>query len=259
MHGTSRRYAAKLNPIVIARDHRVSQDVKRDFQRVVSQLSAVRAALAKDGRVAVSDVNLSPVDEIRREVDKANAARAEQERSHIRSEAAKKGWETRSANEAERAAAADAAARADQAETAKRSEAAKKGWETRRANEAERAAAADAEARAEQAETAKRSEAAKKGWETRRANDAAKQAADARASVEAVRRAAESKRAADEAAAWQQQQQVAEATAARQGWYGAGAAAGYHESRGSANGRELHVGPKGGTFYYTNSGKKRYV
>jgi hypothetical protein len=273
------QYAAKLDPKALARNHRVSADQKLDFQRVVTQLMAVREAFAKDGKVADgTDVDLTRVDAIRREVMNADAAMAAQVRSHKQSEAAKKGWETRRANEAASAPSADAG-KTEHAEVAKTSE------------------------------TAKKSEASKKGWETRRANEAAaKRAAEATtaaATAEAARRMAETKRAADEAAAAQRaatlqqqaaetirQQQAADAAAAARraedehrrrseaatrGWEtrraneAAAAApaasayaytppsASYYESSGSANGRELHVGPRGGTYYNTDSGNKRYV
>jgi hypothetical protein len=294
------QYAAKLDPKALARNHRVSADQKLDFQRVVTQLMAVREAFAKDGKVADgTDVDLTRVDAIRREVMNADAAMAAQVRSHKQSEAAKKGWETRRANEAASAPSADAgktehAEVAKTSETAKKSEASKKGWETRRANEAAAKRAAEATTAAATAEAARRMA------ETKRAADEA-----AAATAEAARRAAETKRAADEAAAAQRaatlqqqaaetirQQQAADAAAAARraedehrrrseaatrGWEtrraneAAAAApaasayaytppsASYYESSGSANGRELHVGPRGGTYYNTDSGNKRYV
>jgi len=123
----------------------------------------------------------------------------EQER---RSQAVRKGWDTRRRNEAARKAEVEAAAKAEAAATQeaddrslaqaldldlnereRRSEAARKGCETRRnkeeaagrgarakVREAPRAAEAEAEAQ-------RRSSAALRGWETRRENQAAEEAA----------------------------------------------------------------------------------
>ena len=297
------QYAAKLDPKALARDHRVSPDLKHDFQRVVTQLMAVREAYAKDGKVAASDVDLTRIDSIRRDVIKANAARAAQERSRKQSEAAKKGWETRRANEAASATGADVVSKDAQAEAAKRSEAAKKGWETRRANEAAKRAA-EATAAAASAENARRVAEAKRAADEAAAQRAAteqRHAAEATAARQRQQQAAEAARQqqAAEAAARQRQQQAAEAAArqrqqdaeaaaaarraedeqrrrseaAMRGWEtrraneaaAAAAAAytppsaGYYQSSGSADGRELHIGPRGGTFYYTESGNKRYT
>jgi len=71
-----------------------------------------------------------------------------------RSEAAKRGWETRRKREA---------ARQRELERRRRSEAAKRGWEARRKREA---------ARQRELERRRRSEAAKRGWEKRRQREA---------------------------------------------------------------------------------------
>lgn len=106
--------------------------------------------------------------------------------AYNRSEAAKKGWETRKAKKAAKARKQGRKPtrkrlRGDDGrfvskDTARRRAAARKGWETRKAREASRreaAAKAAATRREKSDEKRKRSEAAKLGWERRKARQAA--------------------------------------------------------------------------------------
>jgi hypothetical protein len=98
-----------------------------------------------------------------------------------RSDAAKKGWETRRKNELirqQRKQKQEPQLRAATAEKQRRSDAAKKGWETRRKNELirqQQKQKQEPQLRAATAEKQRRSDAAKKGWETRRKNELIRQ------------------------------------------------------------------------------------